>query len=214
MYALIMAGGAGSRLNIGEKPLILIRGRPLISFVIDAFEGAGCKPVVAASCRTPMTLNWCRAHGIEFYKTEGAGYIEDMVSAVGMLEEKKPLFVSASDLPCITPEIIQTITDAYHSDRKDACSVWVPATMVTSCREGMPYREEIHGIPACPAGVNILKGALIAQPQDELQLLLDEPRLAINVNTKEDLAKAGFFIEQNPVIYPSEKQFSLNWKIP
>ena len=144
-----------------------------------------------------MTLNWCRAHGIEFCKTEGAGYIEDMVSAVGMLDEEKPLFVSASDIPCITPDIIHTISDAYRSGGKDACSVWVPATMVTSCREGMPYREEIQGIMACPAGVNILRGALIAQPQDELQLLLEEPRLALNVNTRADLAEAEIFLKKS-----------------
>ena len=206
MYALIMAGGAGSRLNLGEKPLIQICGRPLVSYVIDAFESAGYEPVVAASFRTPMTLNWCRANGIKFCKTDGAGYIEDMVSAVGMLEEEKPLFVSASDLPCITPDIIHTITDAYRLGGKDACSVWVPVTMVTSCREGMPYREEIHGITACPAGVNILNGAIIAQPQDELQMILEEPRLALNVNTKEDLKKAGIFIKQNPVIQQGKKQ--------
>ncbi|MDO9035726.1 MAG: NTP transferase domain-containing protein [Methanoregula sp.] len=208
MYALIMAGGVGSRLNLGEKPLIRISGRPLISYVIDAFESAGCEPVVAASFRTPMTLNWCRAHGIEFCKTQGAGYIEDMVSAVMMLEEEKPLFVSASDLPCITPDIIHTITGAYRSSTKDACSVWVPETLVTSCQEGMPYREEIHGIMACPAGVNILNGAIIAKPQDELELLLEEPRLALNVNTKEDLKKAGIFIKQNPVIQQEKKHFS------
>ena len=207
MYALIMAGGAGSRLNLGEKPLIQICGRPLLSYVIDAFRDAGCEPVVAASFQTPMTLNWCRANGIEFCKTEGAGYIEDMVSAVGMLEEEKPLFVSASDLPCITTDIIHTITGAYRLSGKDACSVWVPETLVTSSSEGMPYREEIQGITACPAGVNILKGALIAQPQNELQLILEEPRLALNVNTKEDLEKAGIFIKQNPFMIHKKNTF-------
>ena len=207
MYALIMAGGAGSRLNLGEKPLIQICGRPLISYVIDAFQGAGCEPVVAASFQTPMTLNWCRANGIEFCKTDGAGYIEDMVSAVGMLEEEKPLFVSASDLPCITTDIIHTITGAYRLSGKDACSVWVPETLVTSSSEGMPYREEIQGITACPAGVNILKGALIVQPQNELQLILEEPRLALNVNTKEDLEKAGIFIKQNPFMIHKKNTF-------
>ena len=202
-----MAGGAGSRLNLGEKPLIRICGRPMISYLIDAFEAAGCKPVVAASNRTPMTLNWCRAHGIEFCNTDGGGYVEDMVSAVGMLEEKSPLFVSASDLPCITPDIIHTITNTYRSSGKDACSVWVPETLVTSCREGMPYREEIQGITACPAGINILKGALIAQPQDELQLLLEDSRLALNVNTTEDLARAEIFIKQNPVISKGKTYF-------
>ncbi len=197
MYALIMAGGAGSRLNLGEKPLIQICGRPLVSYVIDAFRGAGCEPVLAVSYKTPMTLNWCRAHGIEFCKTEGAGYIEDMISAVGMLEEEKPLFVSASDLPCITSEIIHTINDAYCNCGKDACSVWVPAKMVASCEEAMPYREEIHGIMACPAGINILRGALIEEPQDEYQLLLKETRLSLNVNSRADLAAAEIFLKKS-----------------
>jgi len=196
MYALIMAGGAGRRLNLGEKPLIMICGRPLISYVIDAFDGAGCKPVVATSFRTPMTMNWCRAHGIEFCKTDGEGYIEDMVDAVGMLHVEKPLFVSASDIPCITQDIIQGIDEVYRASEKDACSVWVPATLVKSCRDGMPYREEIQGITACPAGVNILRGDLIAQPQDELKVLLEELRLALNVNTKADLAEAEIFINK------------------
>jgi len=208
MQALIMAGGAGSRLNLGEKPLILICGRPLVSYVIDAFENTGYKPVVATSPRTPMTQNWCRVHGIEFCKTAGAGYVEDMVHAVGMLEEEGSLFVSASDLPCITSNIISTISDAHRSSGKDACSAWVPATMVKSCRESMPYREEIRGVMACPAGVNILRGALIDKPQDEFQLLLEEPRLALNINTKSDLADAEIFIRQNPVPKYTVNQFS------
>jgi adenosylcobinamide-phosphate guanylyltransferase len=198
MYALIMAGGAGTRLNLGEKPLVAICGRPLISYVIDAFKGAGCKPVVATSLRAPMTLNWCRAHGIEFCKTDGDGYIDDMVSAVRMLDEEKPLFVSVSDIPCITPDIIHTISEKYRSSGKDAASTWVPATRGTSCREAMPYREEIHGILACPAGVNILRGDLITEDQDELQILLDEPRLELNVNTRADLADAEAFFKKNP----------------
>ncbi len=208
MQALIMAGGAGSRLNRGEKPLILICGKPLVSYVIDAFEGAGCKPVIATSSRTPMTQNWCRAQGIEFCKTGGAGYVEDMVQAVGMLEEEKSLFVSASDIPCITSDIIRTISDAHRLSGKDACSAWVPAALVKSCRDGMPYREEIRGVMACPAGVNILRGSLIAQPQDEVKMLLEDPRLALNINTKADLADAEIFIRQNSVSKYAVNPFS------
>ncbi len=197
MLALIMAGGAGSRLNLGEKPLIMIGRQPLISYVIDAFKGAGCTPVVATSHRTPMTQNWCRVQGVEFCKTEGAGYIDDMIRAVRMLDEEKPLFVSASDIPGITPAIIHTISGAYRTSGKDACSVWVPAPRGISDTEGMPYREEIRGIMACPAGVNILRGSLIEQPQDELQLLLEEPRLAINVNTRANLAEAELFLKND-----------------
>jgi adenosylcobinamide-phosphate guanylyltransferase len=188
--ALIMAGGEGSRLGRGEKPLTLVCGRPMISFVADAFHQAGLEPVAVVSPRTPMTTNWCRAHGIAVVRTEGSGYIGDMICAVRHLEETRPLVVSVSDIPGIIPAIITTIMKTYDDCGKDALSVWIPAHRVQSCRGGMPYHERIGGIEACPAGVNILRGDGIGEEQDEFALLLDEPRLALNVNTPADLARA------------------------
>jgi len=196
MYALIMAGGSGSRLNRGEKPLISICGRPMISYVIDAFCAGGFDPVVAASSKTPMTMNWCRAQGIAFCKAEGRGYIEDMISAVENLDEQRPLFVSVSDIPCITAHVIRQIADTYHMSGKDACSAWVPADLLQSCKGEISYKEKINGIEACPAGINILRGDLILQPQEELQILLRDPGLALNVNTRADLAKAEEYIKR------------------
>ena len=198
MLALIMAGGSGSRLNLGEKPLIPIRGRPMIAYVIDAFCAGGFDPVVAASPNTPMTMNWCRAHGIAFCKSEGRGYVEDMISAVEILDERHPLFVCVSDIPCLTAKVIRQIAEVYHMSGKDACSAWVPADLFHSCRGSISYREKVNGIEACPAGINILRGDLISQPQEELQVLLNEPGLALNVNTRADLAKAEEFILRHP----------------
>jgi adenosylcobinamide-phosphate guanylyltransferase len=196
MYALIMAGGSGSRLNRGEKPLISICGRPMISYVIDAFCAGGFDPVVAASSKTPMTMNWCRAQGIAFCKAEGRGYIEDMISAVESLDVQRPLFVCVSDIPCITVNVIRQIADTYNMSGKDACSAWVPADLVQSYRGEISYKEKINGIEACPAGINILRGDLILQPQEELQILLRDPELGLNVNTRADLAKAEEFIKR------------------
>ena len=196
MHALIMAGGEGSRLRKGEKPLIQICGKPMIAYVIDAFSAAGIVPVVAASPKTPMTMNWCRAQGIAFCKTEGKGYVEDMIGAVQALDDQNPLFVCVADIPCITTRIIQHIADSYSVSGKDACSVWVPATLVHACRGGMPYREQVCGVEACPVGINILRGDLIDQPQEELQVLLNEPCLSLNVNTPADLARAEDFLQQ------------------
>jgi adenosylcobinamide-phosphate guanylyltransferase len=195
MHALIMAGGSGSRLNLGEKPLILIGGKPMISYIIDAFLSAGFEPVVAVSPGTPMTTNWCRAHTIAVSKTEGSGYVNDMISAVRMMDEPLPLFICVSDIPGITPEIIQTIAEAYRSSGKDGCSAWVPSGLANACRGGMPFREQVDGIEACPAGINILRGDLIDRPQDELQVLLNEPGLALNVNTRADRARAEDFLK-------------------
>jgi adenosylcobinamide-phosphate guanylyltransferase len=198
MLALIMAGGSGSRLNLGEKPLIPIQGRPMIAYVIDAFCAGRFDPVVAASPNTPMTMNWCRAHGIAFCKSEGRGYVEDMISAVEILDERHPLFVCVSDIPCLTAKVIRQIAEVYHMSGKDACSAWVPADLFHSCRGSISYREKVNGIEACPAGINILRGDLISQPQEELQVLLNEPGLALNVNTRADLAKAEEFILRHP----------------
>lgn len=194
MHALIMAGGSGSRLNLGEKPLILIGGRPMISYIIDAFVSAGSEPVVAVSPGTPMTMNWCRAHDVAVTRTEGGGFISDMVSAVQMLDDPNPLFICVSDIPGITPEIIRTIAEAYYLSGKDGCSVWIPAGLANTGDGGMPYREQVNRVEACPAGINILRGDLIDRPQDELQLLLDEPSLALNVNTRADRARAEDFL--------------------
>jgi adenosylcobinamide-phosphate guanylyltransferase len=198
MLALIMAGGSGSRLNLGEKPLIPIQGRPMIAYVIDAFCAGGFDPVVAASPNTPMTMNWCRAHGIAFCKSEGRGYVEDMISAVEILDERHPLFVCVSDIPCITAKVIRQIAEVHHMSGKDACSAWVPADLFHSCRGSISYREKVNGIEACPAGINILRGDFISQPQEELRVLLNEPGLALNVNTRADLAKAEEFILRHP----------------
>ena len=196
MHALIMAGGTGSRLDKGEKPLISICGKPMIAYVIDAFSAAGIIPVVVASPKTPMTMNWCRAQGVSFCRPDGRGYVEDMISAVQTLDERYPLFVCVSDIPCITTRIIHHIADSYYISGKDACSAWVPAALVHSCRGSMPYLEQVCGVEASPAGVNILRGDLIEQPQEELQVLLNEPGLALNVNTPADLERAEDFLKR------------------
>ena len=194
MRALIMAGGTGSRLARGEKPLVLINGQPMIQFVINAFMKAGCEPVVIASPNTPMTANWCRAHGHAVLRTPGSSYIEDLTSAAQNLEESRPFLTTVSDIPCITPGIISRVLHHYQQCGKDALSTWIPASMVRSCRESMPYRETIDGIEACPAGVNVLRGDLMGENQEEFFLLLDDPRLAFNVNTFHDLTRAEKFL--------------------
>jgi adenosylcobinamide-phosphate guanylyltransferase len=196
MYALIMAGGEGSRLNLGEKPLVTIAGQPMIARVIRAFETFGCDVVVVASRKTPMTQNWCRAAGIDLFCSEGTGYIGDMVEAVLSLDEQSPLFVAVSDLPCLHAEVLGTIHAAYRESGKDACSTWVPLSLVRDHRD-VQYQENIDGIAACPCGINILRGDRISEPQDELRLLLHDQRLAYNVNTRTDLAYADTFLKHH-----------------
>jgi len=200
MRALIMAGGAGSRLNWGEKPLLSICDRPMISYVVDAFRNFGCSVLVVASPRTPMTQNWCRAHGIDLYASQGMDYIQDMVEAIKAVDEKCPLFVSVSDIPCLDAGSIGTIHDAYIDSKRESCSTWVPVSLIKSCRGGDAYRQTIDTIDACPVGLNILRGDAIDREQNELRFVISSPRLAINVNTLSDREAAEAFLRGCPVV--------------
>jgi len=190
MLALIVAGGRGTRLNRGEKPLLRICDRPMIEFIIDAFDAAGLEPIALLSPSVPQTGNWCRAHGITTFRAEGAGYVEDVTECIRALDITEPVVTSVSDIPGITPEIISSVLDAYRVAGTDACSVWVPAARVVERRATPAYVQQLKGVDAVPCGLNIVHGAKVGQAQEEAMILMDSPRLAVNVNTPEDILAA------------------------
>ncbi|HOB17903.1 MAG TPA: NTP transferase domain-containing protein [Candidatus Methanoculleus thermohydrogenotrophicum] len=188
MLVLIMAGGKGSRLRMGEKPLVTICGRPMLSYVIDAFESAGHEVVVVASHRTPYTKNWCRARGITLYAAEGLGYVEDIrAAAEDLVVEGTPFFTSVSDLPCLAPDIIADVEDSWRRAGTLACSTWVPRDLCEEHGCRTQYTAMVDDTVACPAGINILTAGDPDKPQEELQLLLHDRRLVFNINTREEL---------------------------
>jgi adenosylcobinamide-phosphate guanylyltransferase len=188
VLALILAGGGGTRLDLGEKPLVLIRGKPMIEYVIDAFTAAGHEVVVVLSGKTPFTRNWCRAREITHLTTSGAGYVDDIAEAVGTIGVTGPFFTCVADLPCLRPEIIREVETRYRESGREACSVWIPRELASSSGCRSSYTGTVSGIAACPAGINILRGDLIDRSQDELALLITDKRLAYNINTREELA--------------------------
>jgi len=202
MLALIMAGGTGVRLNLGEKPLVSILGRPMIEYVISAFRQCGDDIVVVSSFHTPYTYNWARALGYDCIRTSGTDYISDLHEAVGVLEEKDPFFSCVSDIPCLTAELIRSINASYRDSGKEALSVWVPGP----AGPGGPdrsYTAVVDGTPAYPAGINILRGDLIDRPQEELALLVRDAGLAFNVNTREDLERVRAYLSDRSRTRPS-----------
>ncbi|WAI00885.1 NTP transferase domain-containing protein [Methanogenium organophilum] len=190
MLALIVAGGRGTRLNRGEKPLLRVCDRPMIAYITDAFCAAGIEPLAVLSPSVPQTANWCRANGITTFRATGAGYVEDIMECIQTLELTEPVVTSVSDIPCITPEIITAVLDAYRKAGTDACSVWVPAALALGRGIIPAYLQQIEGADAVPCGLNILNGAKIGSEQKEVAILMDSSRLAVNVNTPEDIAAA------------------------
>lgn len=167
----------------------------MIGFVIDALREAGCEVWVVVSAKTPYTQNWCRAHGIAYFRASGAGYIADISETVQELGENLPFITAVSDIPCITPGIIKDILQRYNDSDKEACSTWVPYSICTrhGCRTG--YSMVVEGVLSCPAGLNVLQGDAIDREQEELQILINDARLAFNVNTREELAAVRDYLK-------------------
>jgi adenosylcobinamide-phosphate guanylyltransferase len=163
----------------------------MIERVADALDKAGLEVVVVASPRTPFTQNWCRAHDLLCICTGGAGYVEDLAEATGLLGLDEPVLCVSSDLPCITAEIIGEVVAAYEAQALPALSVWVPAGDGAA---DAPCIEEVGGDRVVPAGINVLDGGRMAEVQEETKLLLSDPCLRHNVNTKEALVAAEAFL--------------------
>ena len=190
MLSLIMAGGLGTRMNMGEKPLVNLAKRPLLSYVVSAFEDAGFGVLVIVTPKVPMTKNWCRANGINTYQSKGCGYMEDLTECVLDIGENLPFFSCVSDLPGINKEIIRETLDLYNKSGMEACSVWAPKILFNDNNCKCSYSEEINGVISCPVGLNILHGANISSEQNELKILFHKSKLTFNVNTREELKSA------------------------
>ena len=190
MLALIFAGGEGSRLKLGEKALVTVGGRAMLSRVVDAFLASGDEPVAVTSHKTPFTRNFCRAQGIDFIDTAGAGYLEDLHEAVELSGENGPIFTSAADIPYLTADIINQVKSAYFASGCEACSAWIPLEFCRRFNTEPRYCMTVEGIEAAPCALNIFLGAKLLDEQSEHAILLNEPKMAFNVNTREELEAA------------------------
>lgn len=190
MDALVMAGGKGKRMGGGEKPTLPLAGKPLVSYVLEALLGSPSvgRVYVAVSPDVPGTATYVGEHPddrVSPVMTPGAGYVEDMRYAVNALGLYEPFLVVSADLPLITQAVIERAISAYGRCGKEALSVRVDARQASGRHELILLDA---GRPTIPAGINVVHGAHMDRAQDEYILVLDDPKLAMNVNYKKDLA--------------------------
>lgn len=192
MDAIVMAGGFGQRLGMGEKPCVELLGKPLIAYVIDTLRASENidRVFVAISPVTPRTeiMIQERYKGeVRVIRTFGGNYVGDMINAVETAETVGPVMIIMSDLPLINPEIIDLVIKKYKEEGKPALSVYVPINICKGAgiRPDTVFNKD--GKLIVPVGINILDSSQIRKEQEDFNLILDNPKLAINVNTVQDL---------------------------
>ncbi|NIA03131.1 MAG: NTP transferase domain-containing protein [Nitrospirae bacterium] len=192
MDALVMAGGRGSRMRLPiEKPLLEINGKKLIEYVLDALKGSNNVDNIhiAASANGPDTSKWLEAHSgdLNIINTLGSGYVSDMVDAVISACIKGPVLMVMADLPLISSEMIDEVITKYHTISQPALSVY---NLLSVCRSKGLRPDTVfnkNGQLIVPSGLNILDAEKIHEEQEDYNYILDDHRLAVNVNTIEDL---------------------------
>ncbi len=197
-----MAGGQGLRLGMGEKPCVELLGKPLISYVIDSLERSSYieRIFVAVSPSTPNTekfVNEKYGDHIQAINTNGDNYVGDMVYAVESSNIREPVMIIMSDLPMVTPKLIDSIIEAYQDCGSSSMSVFVPISLCkkVGIRPDTVFNWE--GNLIVPAGINILDGKFINEEQEYHNYMLDDPEIALNINTVDDMKRCEDLLMKN-----------------
>lgn len=198
MITIILAGGRSSRLNSGpgqgtEKALITIgkrgnQNRLLLDLVVESVRGSKVDAFsVAVTKNTPRTAEYCKLANYATVETPGDGYHEDL----WYLLSSYPEFVSiACDVPFLRSAHINAIIDAYLS-RNPRVSV-TGAIPLAKMPEGVTpsYTFEYEGKELVSCGINV-----VTNTEDSIPFIFDDPLLAININTSDDLRVARRMVE-------------------
>ncbi|MCK4937844.1 MAG: NTP transferase domain-containing protein [Methanosarcinales archaeon] len=201
MDALLMAGGRGSRMTLPiEKPLLEINGRKLIEYAMDALEGSRYVDniYIAASKNGPDTVKWLEgsARDVNVVNTAGDGYVSDMVDAIRKAGIKGPVLIVMADLPLITPGLLDEVIVLYSKVPQPALSVY---NLLSVCRSKGLRPDTVFnkdGQLIVPSGINILDADNINEEQDDYNYILNNHKIAVNVNTVEDLEICSKFMKQ------------------
>jgi len=188
MIGLVMAGGKGSRMNLSEEKLLLKYKKPVILHVVDALENSKCfSQIVAVATRnSPKTKELLEKNGIKVLETAGKGYVEDLNTVLRSFDDY--VLVVSGDLPLLDAQIIKQIASQKSNN------VWL-SYLVT--REFLDlynikpqYTTRFENKECAYTGVSLVNADKISSLDSvkEDYIILDDKRIAINLNTKEDLA--------------------------
>ena len=183
-----MAGGRGSRLRMGEKPLVTLFGRPLIDYVALALEDSSVDRIfVATTDNVPQTREWARRRGLYVVETQGYGYVADMIEAVKSAKVNDPIMIIMADLPLVTSDLIDDIIEIYEDRPEPALSTHTPLDLHSRLGRRPDSLFNYQGRLIVPAGINVLDGCEIEREQEDFHLILERIELAVNVNVAGDL---------------------------
>ena len=196
MLALIMCGGKGERIKdfCSDKAMLKLNNEPLIEHILVSLKDSKKfdRIYAAGSCNSKFTLNFLKKHRyslsgfLEIIETSGIDYSTDLIF---VLEKLKPstVFVLPSDMPLITPELIQKIVATWESD-KQCISIVMDKEFTTKLGLNPTISIKLGNREYSHSGITIFDSSKLERAQviKEQYITLNNERLAFNINTKKD----------------------------
>ena len=192
MIGLVMAGGKGTRMNLGNEKLLLKYKKPIILHVVDSLKDSNCfsKIFALTSSNSPKTKKLLQKNNIEIFNTSGIGYVEDLTFILQSTNDS--VLVTSGDLPLLDSEIIKNIIKHYNPE-KIWTSILVTKKFLTKLGLESDYSINYDNQTCNYTGISLINANKINSSKnlDENYIIIDDKRIAFNLNTKEDYELLG-----------------------
>jgi adenosylcobinamide-phosphate guanylyltransferase len=187
MIGLVMAGGKGTRMNLGNEKLLLKYKKPIIFHVVDSLKDSNCfsKILALTSSNSPKTKKLLQENNIEIFDTNGTGYVEDL--SLVLQSTNDSVLVTSGDLPLLDNEIIKNIVKHYDPE-KIWTSILVTNKFLTKLGLESNYSINYNNQICNYAGISLINANKINSSKnlDQHYIIIDDKRIAFNLNTKQD----------------------------
>ena len=187
MIAIVMSGGKGSRMKSSEEKLLLQYKKPIILHVADALSESDCfsKIIFLTSPNSPNTKKLLLKNNYEIIESEGKGYVEDLNTILKSINDT--VFVTSADLPLLDKNIIKKIVSLYDENHKWT-SVLITKEFLKKLDISTNYEVNFQNQICNYSGVSMINSNEISNLENikENLVILDDKRIAFNVNTQKD----------------------------
>jgi len=190
MIGLIMAGGRGTRMDSNEEKLLLTYKKPVILHVVDALQDADCfsKIIALTSSNSPNTEKILKETGIDIISSKGESFVSDLNEILQQLDEM--VFVASGDLPLLDSRIVKTIIDHHEPEQ-----TWTSIVTTLPFQKTLGIKSDciVENHDYVQTGISIVDAKKITNldPVEEKFLVIDDKRIGLNLNTKDDYNLLG-----------------------
>ena len=187
MIGIVMAGGKGTRMNLDDEKLLLEFKKPVILQVVDSLKHSNCfsKIITVTSPNSPKTKKLLQENNIETFDTLGIDYVNDLNSILKTIDDD--VLVTSGDLPLLDKKIIQKIVHQYNP-QKVWTSILVSSNFLSSIGIESEYFVNFSNQKCHYSGISLVNSTKITSLEnlDENYIIIDDKRIAFNLNTKQD----------------------------